>query len=105
MKTYCTSAVATLVLVTATSTMAASPNADSNNTAQPVTRDAVIADLVVSRQAAPTLPPRDGDWYNVPAQLGRMDSTTPMARQVRQEDTGPAKAMPDAPAVKASHIQ
>lgn len=105
MKTYCISAVATLVLVTATSAMAASPSADSNNTAQPLTRDAVIADLVASRQAAPSLPPRDGDWYNVPAPLGHMDPMAPMARQGGLDDTGSAKAMPVERAVKTSDRQ
>ncbi len=74
MKTYCTFAVASLVLATATGAMAAPPDAESANTAQsantPLTREAVIADLVASRQAAPSQLPRDGEWYNVPAPLG-----------------------------------
>ncbi|NMM79181.1 DUF4148 domain-containing protein, partial [Acidovorax sp. SRB_24] len=74
MKTYCTFAVASLVLATATGAMAAPPTPDSATTVQsantPLTREAVIADLIASRQAAPTQMPRDGEWYNVPAPLG-----------------------------------
>ena len=91
MNTYCIPAVATLVLVAASGAMGATSSTDSNNSAhtpQPLTREAVIADQVASRQAAPTLPPRDGEWYNVPAPLGHMD------RQVHHADRGSAKGMP-----------
>ena len=70
MKTYCTFAVVSLLLATATGAMAAPPNAHSDNTASTLTTEAVIADLVASRKAAPTQSPHDGEWYNVPAPLG-----------------------------------
>ena len=92
MKTYCTSAAVTLALVTATGAMAASPDAD--NTAPTFIGDAVVTDLLVSRQASPTLPPRDGEWYNVPAPLGSMDPMAPTAVKVRYEEGGSARAMP-----------
>ncbi|NMM81132.1 hypothetical protein B2J86_09385 [Acidovorax sp. SRB_14] len=74
MNTYCTFAVASVVLAAASGAIAAPPDTESANTAQnantPLTREAVIADLIASRQAAPTQMPRDGEWYNVPAPLG-----------------------------------
>ena len=91
MNTHCTFSVASLVLATATGAMAAPPNTDNDNTTnseRPLTRQAVIADLVASRQAPATTHPRDGEWYNVPAPLGGM------ARKLRDEDTHSAKAMP-----------
>lgn len=93
MKTYSTFAVASLVLVAATGAMAAPPNAEGEiesaaiNTRAPTT-ETIVADLLASRQAAPTLPPRDGEWYNVPAPLGGM------AEKVRYENAGSPQAMP-----------
>lgn len=100
MNTSCTFAAVSLALATATGAMAASPNADNSSTPpdlQPLTRDAVIADLVVSRQAAPSLTPHDGEWYNAPAPLGQMaplGQRDSMAGQMRPEDRGSAKAIP-----------
>ena len=101
MKTYTTFAAASWLLVAATGAMAAPFSADCGNSAaagQPVTREAVIADLVASHQAPPTLSPRDGEWYNVPAPLGnmgRMDHMDHMGRPMaRQADMGAANAMP-----------
>ena len=100
MKTYTTFAAASWLLVAATGAMAAPFSADCGNSAaagQPLTREAVIADLVASRQAPPTLPPHDGEWYNVSAPLGHMDGMghmDHMGPMARQADMGAANAMP-----------
>lgn len=95
MKTYCTSAIASLVLATATGAMAAHTNAESDHSdhhASALTTEAVIADLVASRKAASMQTPRDGEWYNVPAPLGGM------APKARNEGTASTQAMPEKPA-------
>jgi hypothetical protein len=46
--------------------------------AAPLTREAVIAELVASRAAGNTTP-RDGEWYNVPAPLAIGSSSTQQA--------------------------
>lgn len=97
MKTYTTFAAASWLLVAVTGAMAAPFSADCGNTAaagQPLTREAVIADLVASRQAPPTLPPHDGEWYNVPAPLGHMDGMDHMDHMALHADRGDANAMP-----------
>lgn len=101
MKTYCTFAVASLMLATATGAMAAHTNAESDHSdhhASTLTTEAVIADLVASRKAAPTQSPHDGEWYNVPAPLGGMTPKT------RHEGTASTQAMPEKPAdLELSH--
>lgn len=56
----------------ALSAMAAQAQTNANDqataNAAPLTREAVIAELVASRAAGNTTP-RDGEWYNVPAPL------------------------------------
>lgn len=74
MNTSCKTALASFILVAASAStaLAAPPGAAGAPAAQPtpaLTTEAVIADLVASRQA-PTTQPRDGEWYNVPAPLG-----------------------------------
>ena len=100
MKTYTTWAVASWLLVAASGAMAAPSSADCDNTAaraQPLTRQAVVADLVASRQAPSTLSPRDGEWYNVPAPLGHMAGMDHMARHGDRgtSTSGAAAGSPD----------
>ncbi len=93
MKTHCTFAAAIFALAAATGALAASPNAESENTApaaRTLTTEAVVSDLVRFRQTDPNKQqPRDGEWYNVPAPLGSA------VRTVGYEDMGAAaRTMP-----------
>ena len=94
MNTHRTFAVATFALAAATGALAASPNAESENTvsaaALTLTTEAVVSDLVRFRQIDPDKQqPRDGEWYNVPAPLGSA------VRTVGYEGSGaPAQTMP-----------
>lgn len=97
MKTHCTFTVASFVLAAATTTcaLAAPPNKEGEKSAPSadyLTTEAVVSDLVKFRQTDPTRQqPRDGEWYNVPAPLG-----SPMALKVGYEDAmgSDARAMP-----------
>lgn len=95
MKTPVLFAAAGLMLASvATCAIAAPPgSAGSEGTAAAapgaalLTREAVIAELVKSRQQ-PYTQSRDGEWYNVPAPLGGM------AQKARFEYLGAAPAQP-----------
>lgn len=90
MHTYCTVGVASLVLLNATGAIAQSLNTASDNAAnytRPITRKDVIVDMEASRWATPAYP-RDGEWYNVPAPVGRKGT------KLRYNNTGPTKSMP-----------
>lgn len=50
------------------SALAAHAAADAPAPEAGLTREAVIAELVASREA-PRTTPRDGEWYNIPAPL------------------------------------
>lgn len=56
----------------------AQTSAPSTENTAPLSREAVIAELVASRAAGNTTP-RDGEWYNVPAPLAIGASSTQQA--------------------------
>ena len=96
LKTHFTFAVAIIALASATSTFASEPNFDSDNAmpaANTLTTEAVVSDLVKFRQSGPSRqPPRDGEWYDMPALLGY---TTPLRTTVNYDSSGPdAQTMP-----------
>lgn len=92
MKTYTTGTVASWLLVAASGAMAAPSSADCGTTvrAQPLSQEAVIADLVASRQAPAAMPPHDGEWYNAPAPLEHMGQMGQRAHMAPHADTGVA---------------